>query len=348
MLGMMAIATLTGQAEITISTVTVGNPGNPNDPTTGNLYGAVDHIYEIGTYEVTLNEYAAFLNAVATTDTYGLYNSDMGTKQNTAGILQSGTSGSYTYSVIGPFGSTPAGANSPGNRPVTNVSWFDAVRFANWMANGQPTGVGQVATSTEDGAYTLLGAMSGVGITKNAINPNTNAAPSWWIPSEDEWYKAAYYDPTPGAGDGDNYWEYPTQSSDVPGNMIGEDANQASYLNSEGNFTVTQSGVFDINQNYLTDSGAFSDSASYYGTFDQGGNVWEWNYAVIGGTGRGLRGGAWAYGYESLQSDYRWGAAPESENGSIGFRVATIPEPSTGLLVMMGGGMYCCLRRRKG
>src|SRR5262249_51541961 len=86
---------------ITIDTVPVGDPGNPNDPATGNLYGGVTYAYNIGKYEVTVGKYTAFLNAVAATDTYGLYTSYMATDSSTAGIAQSGSSGSYTYSVIG-------------------------------------------------------------------------------------------------------------------------------------------------------------------------------------------------------------------------------------------------------
>ena len=86
-------------ALITMDTVPVGNAGNANDPTTG--YGAVGYNYSIGTYEVTLNQYCAFLNAVGATDTYGLYNANMGAIANIMGIAQSGVSGSYTYSVMG-------------------------------------------------------------------------------------------------------------------------------------------------------------------------------------------------------------------------------------------------------
>ena len=77
-----------------------------------------------------------------------------------------------------------------GNKPITFVSWFDAARFCNWLHNGQPSGA-QNAATTEDGAYTLNGATSGVAISKNATA-------KVWIPSENEWYKAAYYDPTKG------------------------------------------------------------------------------------------------------------------------------------------------------
>src|SRR6478609_6822544 len=117
---------------ITIDTVPVGDVGNPNDPALPPSLcqcGAVNYAYNIGKYEVTVGQYAAFLNAVAATDTYGLYNSNMATNLNVAGLARSGNPGSYTYSVIG----------SP-NHPITYVSWADAARFVNWLHNGQPTG----------------------------------------------------------------------------------------------------------------------------------------------------------------------------------------------------------------
>ena len=329
-LGIMAT---TGQALITIDTVQIGDPGNADDSTG---YGGVSYVYNVGTYEVNLNQYTAFLNAVAATDTYSLYNTSMGMDLNIAGISRSGSSGSFIYSVIG-----------SGSRPVTYVNWFDAARFANWMANGQPTGA-QGNSTTENGAYSLLGATSGVGFTKNAINPNTGTTTTWWIPSQNEWYKAAYYDPTKGGTGG--YWLYPTQSDSAPGNTVGSGANQANYYKNK--YSVTQSATFDPNQNYLTDGGAFSGSVSYYGTFDQGGNVWEWNDAVILGDRRGIRGGSWdgldGASYESdLRSDFGGSIDPTFEDGGFGFRVASIPEPSTALLVLMGGAVYWLVRRKK-
>jgi hypothetical protein len=79
-----------------------------------------------------------------------------------------------------------------------------------------------------DGAYTLNG-NTGI-ITKNV-------GATVWIPSENEWYKAAYYDPTPGAGGGDNYWTYATQSDSIPtvaaanatGDVANPGANVANY-----------------------------------------------------------------------------------------------------------------------
>ena len=146
---------------ITIDTVPIGNAGNANDPATGNLYGGVAYDYRIGKYDVTVGQYTAFLNAVAATDTYSLYKTQMATDLSVAGISQSGSSGSYSYSVIG-----------SANHPITYVRWEDAARFANWLSNGQPglggSAVPQDASSTEDGAYTLNGVVDGGAVTRNA------------------------------------------------------------------------------------------------------------------------------------------------------------------------------------
>src|SRR6185436_13170930 len=75
---------------ITIDTVPVGNVGNANDPATGNLYGGVSYAYSIGKYEVTVGQYTAFLNAVAATDSYGLYTTSMASDLNVACIAQTG------------------------------------------------------------------------------------------------------------------------------------------------------------------------------------------------------------------------------------------------------------------
>ncbi len=295
-------------ALLEIETVTVGDAGNAADTTT---YGAVADVFALGKYEVTIGQYATFLNAVAATDTYSLYNPGMATDQNIAGITRTGSSGSYSYSVSG-----------SGTRPITHVSWFDAARFANWMNNGATNGA-----STETGAYTLNGATSGVGFTKNA-------GATWWIPSEDEWYKAAYYK---GGGTNAGYWDYPTQSDSAPGNVVGGAANQANYNN--GVYSVTQSSTYSGTLNYLTDGGAFSASDSAYGTFDQAGNVIEWNDAVTG-SNRVIRGGSWNFDASLLPSSHRNSVAPTVEDGYLGFRLASVPEPSTyALLVMAAAGL---------
>jgi sulfatase modifying factor 1 len=328
-----SVSTLRAQPLVNIETVTVGDTGNVADVTG---YGAVAYKYNIGKYEVTIGQYSAFLNSVAsvTSDSYivNLWNANMATDLNIAGISRSGDgslASPYIYSVIGPSGITPAGASSAGNRPISYVSWFDAARFANWMHNGATNGA-----NTETGAYTLSGASSGI-ITKNA-------GATWWLPSEDEWYKAAYYK---GGGTNAGYWFYPTQSDSAPGNTLGGGGNQANYY--PGEYAVTQSASYDSSQNYLTDAGAFSNSASAYGTYDQGGNVWEYNDAVIGSS-RGLRGGSRHSSAFSLAFSGRLSGGPAFEDSYTGFRVATVPEPSTyALLLMASAGALWWARRRR-
>ena len=337
-------ATLQEAHAVTIDMVTVGNPGNANDTTN---YGGVNYSYQIGKYDVTIGQYTDFLNAVAATDTYSLYNASMATDLNAAGIAQAGSSGSYTYSAIAPSGTTPAGASSPGNRPITYVNWFDSARFANWMANGQPTGA-QSSTTTENGAYALSGTTTAP--AKNVTNPNTSAAPTFFIPNENEWYKAAYFDPTLNSGAG-GYYTYATQSNAAPGNVIGSGTNQANYNN--GVYAVTQSGGYSGSQNYVTDVGAFSGSGSFYGTFDQSGNVFQWNdLDGTSGSSRGLRGGGCYDIAFPLSSSVRLTYDSSVENADFGFRLASpvaVPEPSTWVMGLAGiacGGWEMWRRRR--
>ncbi len=155
----MFLTTLSTAYAVTIDWVPVGNAGNAPDPNTGSLYGAVAYNYSIDKYEVTDSQYAAFLNSVAASDTYGLYNSHMGTPV-TGGITRSGSPGSYSYNAKSGYE----------NLPANYVSWGDAARFANWLQNGQPglggPAVPQDAASTEDGAYTLNGAITDAALTR--------------------------------------------------------------------------------------------------------------------------------------------------------------------------------------
>jgi formylglycine-generating enzyme len=329
---------------ITIDWVTVGDPGNAADTTT---YGGVAYDYQIGKYDVTIGQYTAFLNAVAATDTYSLYNTSMATDLNMAGISRTGSSGSYTYSVINNGGDSS-------NRPITYVSWWDSARFSNWMANGQPTGA-QSSTTTENGAYNVNGVTSGSAPGRNTVNPNTSAAPTFYIPTENEWYKAAYYSPVKGGVGSPGYYAYATQSDTAPGNTIGSGANQANYY--AGDFAVTQSSSYSASQNYLTDVGAFTNSESFYGTFDQSGNVYKWNDLdglAASGSSRGRRGGDWINDAFNLSSSFRNTLDPSNEGDDIGFRLASpvatpIPEPGTwaAMAIFAGGAAYAGWRRRR-
>lgn len=290
------------QSAANMSMVTVGDAGNAAD-TTG--YGAVPYSYKIGAYDVTGSQYRDFLNAVGSTDTFGLYNADMGTDPNSYGyaqISQSGTSGSFTYAIM----------NNTGNRPITFATWFKCARFANWMSNGRPSGA-QKKTTTENGAYNLNGVATANSVSKNATNPNTGLAPTFWIPLENEWYKAAYYSPNYGGSGIGGYYLYATQSDTAPGTTIGSSPNQANY------------NYFLLGQ--VTDVGLFSGSGSFYGTFDQSGNVYQWNDLDGTAETRGVRGGYFRDNSYFVSSSYRDTVSPGFRYGRIGFRLASPATP---------------------
>ncbi len=276
-------------ATVTMDWVTIGNANNAADPATGSLYGAVDHAYRIGKYEVTNAQYGEFLNAKGQSNSNGVYNASM----PTYGITQSGTSGNFSYTVT----------SALANRPVVFVSWFDAARFANWMMNGQGN------ASMETGAYTLNNATSGI------ITANIGA--QVYIPSENEWYKAAYYNAA-----NTSYSLYPNGQNTIT-------TADANYANSVGS---------------STNVGTYSSDPSSYGTNDQGGNVYEWNDAVSGSS-RGVRGGAWGSS-GGLRSSSRYSDDPTYGYGYSGFRVASVPEPTSILLSMLAGGMMLIRRKR--
>jgi hypothetical protein len=117
---------LPARATVTFDWVDIGDPGNTCDVQTAGCFGAAGYAYEISRYAVNNEQYAEFLNAVAATDPNNLFHIDMGP----AGITRSGSSGSYSYSVAG-------GAE---DYPVIAVSFYGALRFANWIHNGQPAG----------------------------------------------------------------------------------------------------------------------------------------------------------------------------------------------------------------
>jgi formylglycine-generating enzyme len=285
-----------------LETVVVGNPGNPAGD---NGFGAVAYPFKIGKYEVTTAQYVEFLNAKAQNDQYALFSDNMYEEDPGCKIQRHGTAGSYTYSV----------AADRANRPVSLVSFWSACRFVNWLHNGQGDG------DTETGAYTLNGYKGDDG---GAIRRNPDA--KWFIPSEDEWHKAAYYDPQKKGGAG--YWDFPTRSDAIPSRDINA-VNSANYY---------KDGYLDAV--YLrTEVGAFSQAGSAYGTFDQGGNVSEWVEDTQNGPYRCLRGGSYLLGTDDLQVSCRDYHAPgnSGRGDNIGFRVAGALTDAQGRLIPAKG-----------
>jgi formylglycine-generating enzyme required for sulfatase activity len=288
---------------LVVETLTIGNPGNPGDPQIDGTFGGVGYVYQVGKYEVTAGQYTRFLNAVAATDTYALYNPSMSANAHGCNIQRTGSPGSFTYSV----------APDWANRPVNFVSFGDALRFANWLHNAQTAGP-QDLTTTEDGSYFLNGKMTDDELQGVFREPDA----TWVVPSEDEWYKAAYH-----ASDGatGNYFSYPMGVDfGISNDLTDPDpGGHATYHVHPDDFTIGA-------PYYRTEAGAHESSASPYGTFDQGGNVMEWNESIPLHNGRGLRGGAYIGSSDLLGA---WSRPIEfhssDEFSDIGFRVARIP-----------------------
>jgi len=285
-------------AEVAIETVTIGHPGNIGGHHDD---GRVDYVYRIGKFEVTAAQYTEFLNAMATTDTYGLYHEPMLRGPRGCEIEQHGSSGDYYYTVY----------SGQADRPVNFVSWGDAARFANWLHNGQPMGA-QGLSTTEDGSYFLDGTTTDSGLL--AVTRRTDA--TWVIPTLDEWYKAAYHY---NDGQTDNYYNYPTSSDDLPDNhLIAPDPGNNANFESDG---------YTIGHRYWrTVVGEFENSASPYGTFDQGGNVAEWGETALSDSYRGAYGGSFIDFYIFLHRACAWAYVPLTVECYLGFRVAEVPE----------------------
>jgi len=278
---------------VSIPFVAVTNAGNAPD---FNGKGAVPYDFRIGKYEINNLQYAAFLNAVATDDPHSLYSSNM-TIEAHGGIIRTGSRGDYAYTV------------KPGmeHQPVVWVDYNDAMRFCNWLHNGQPIGA-QDNSTTEDGAYTL----TLEGIISNSITRNVGAR--FWLPSDDEWYKAAYHQPFEADGDVTDYWLYPNRSNDTPISEL-----------PPGGFNSVNACCDTPRQ--ATDVGAYTHSSSYYGTFDQAGNAQEWTEEIVYITNRRLRGGSWAYNeFYSKSTDVEFDTT-DYDAVAIGFRVAGAAEP---------------------
>ena len=296
-----------GANAFSIDFVEIGNPSNTADDTG---FGSVAYSYNLGKYEISRDQIE---------------------KANASGGL-----GITLYDM------TSHGGNGA-NRPASGISWNEAARFVNWLnsSKGYQAAYNFTTTGpTDDITLWEAGQYSGT-------NRYRHKDAYYFLPSLNEWYKGAYYDPDKSWNGG--YWNYPTKS-DIPPSPAGAGTTPNTAIYARG----LEPGPEDI---------TLAGGLSAYGTMAQGGNVIEWTESARDGLNdsagerRELRGGGWANGDDWLSeqgpfggrgNNPDWGLTPSTEtNYEYGFRVAMIPEPSSLSLLLAGGAVLMAGRRRK-
>jgi|GEM_PF-802516 len=265
----------TGSNTFTLSFTSIGNPGNAPDNTTG--YGAVPYSYQIGTYDISQNQ----VNAAMSNGVPGL--------QGYPG---------YTWT---------------GDQPATGITWYQAAAFVNWLNTSHGYAPAYNLSYSASNGYTMSLWATNQAWTNGGLNLYRSKSCVYFLPSENEWYKAAYYNPK-----GTNYFLYPTgrntASTPVASGTIAGTAVYNQTL-AKGPASVYQAG-----------------GLSPYGTMGQGGNVWQLEESAFSGGNtdpngdRVFRGGYWGGPYYGGASSIRNGGNPPGlENRTFGFRVARIP-----------------------
>jgi formylglycine-generating enzyme required for sulfatase activity len=291
-----------GPNQFTIDFVTIGNAGNGDDAGAGG--GSYSSPYGGVTYAYRMGTFEISQDQITKATEGGL-----------AGVL--------------------AGAHT-GNEPAANITWFEAAAFVNWLNDQRTPGLK---------AYNLTGVAS---LTPwesvdawqaGGENLYRHKDAYYFLPSEDEWYKAAYHQ---NDGVTANYWDYATGSNTIPTQALTDGTLAGSAV-----FNGPEAGVpadpTDVN---------LAGGLSAYGTMGQNGNILEWVESAFDGLNdssseiRAGRGGAWFNTENLLRSSGRSSDSPANSGGNVGFRVASVPEPSCALL-LLGSGAMLLLRRRR-
>jgi formylglycine-generating enzyme required for sulfatase activity len=277
-------------------TIDFVNIGNTGNAADTTGYGAVPYEYRASTYEITQN---AITKATAS----GMANVSAGAWSN--------------------------------NQPAATISWYEAAAFVNFLnTNSGKTAAYNLAWSGTAWSMTLQSSSNAW--TLGGTNLYRNKDAYYFLPSENEWYKAAYYNAA-----GTNYFSYPTGSNSVP-TAVASGTNAGSAV-----YNGAASAPAIVNR---------AGGLSPYGTMGQGGNVFEWNESANDGSNslssenRAIRGGYWLNDSQSLRSSgqfARYNNTPTFAATWVGFRVASVPEPSTYALLLMTGAGWLLWKRRK-
>ena len=300
-----------GANQFNMEFVTIGNPFNTAD-TSGdpNPAGSVGYVYGIGRFEVSIGMINKY------NENFGIANSLV-----------------ITPNIDGT------------NKPIRNASWNEAARFVNWLNTSKGGFAAYKFTTTGVNEDIALWDPVLDPFDYDPLNKFRSKRATYVLPSYNEWYKAAYFDPNKPGGAG--YWIYPTGSNTAPTAVpFGTQTGTAVYLGGGG----------------LGDGPADVDSAgglSPYGVMGMGGNVLEWEESAYnlqndaGNAWRASRGGHWNdSGAGPLGSG--WRISPVPPNSKLrGFRVAMVtptggevPEP-TSLTIFGLGALGMAYRARR-
>jgi len=289
--------------------VTIGNPNNTADTTgTPNPAGRVTYTYDIGKFEVS-------------EDMITKYNANFGTANSL--VITKDTRGTA--------------------KPATRVNWNEAARFVNWLNTS--TGGFAAYKFTTSGVNDNIALWTAADtLDYDATNPYRSKRATYVLPSSNEWYKAAYYNPT-----NSTYYDFPNGSNTAPTAVASGTADNTAVYGQ----TLAQ-GPADVN---------LAGGLSPYGVMGLGGNVWEWEESSAdlanssGSSTRGIRGGHWFNVSSLLSSSARpLDFTPNDPNAwAVGFRVASrsssaaaVPEPSMMVIgTLFGLGGLVAKRRMK-
>ena len=292
-----------------IEFVEIGSPGNPADTTgTPNPVGSVPYTFDIAKFEISR---------------------DMITKANAEGGL------GITLWDMSSYGGNGA------NKPATGISWLEAARFVNWLNTSK--GYQAAYRIDGNGNFQLWDVADSWTDSVRGTNRFRHKDSYFWLPSADEWYKAAYYDPDSGT-----WLDYPTSDGSVPTAVTSGTADKTAVYG-QSHFQ----GPANINE---------AGGLSAFGVMGLGGNVWEWEETARDLTNdspgeiRGVRGGAWQHPDYILASTYRsaGGGGITPAYVDWGFRVASlhasssaVPEPgSVAVWTLLGVGALVWGRKR--
>ncbi|MFH1417085.1 MAG: SUMF1/EgtB/PvdO family nonheme iron enzyme [Planctomycetota bacterium] len=289
----------TGGSQFTIDFVSISGDTNPVSGIpagSGFTFVGVDNDYRMGTLEITNDQWDRFkteLGVPVTGDPSDAYDQDPG---------WTGT-----------------------NRPTNGLSWLEAAQFVNWLNTSAGHQAAYKFTGTQGTSdYTL--SIWSTEEADNGTNLYRHKDSFYYLPTEGEWVKAAYWN-------GTELQTWATTDDSQP--VVGVDSNYG--------------------QSYPFDAGPWdvgTGNAELNGTFDMMGNVWEWMESPSSedfGTDspRSMRGGTYADAAYRLASSARFANYPAYEEYHFGFRVASeVPEPTTLSLLLLGGVAVLSTKRR--